>query len=271
MHIRMSSVSSCVTPVATTLLMLGAVGCDSGETDRDQHVLESVAFPQDAGEADAAEVTLLDGGLDGGLDGDSAPSRPDASADGVLPDPAGAYYASVRANGTGCPAGTTSTAISSDGKKFRVEFSAYYVELTSMPEEPQVTKNCSLSFKFHRPNGFSFAVKSFAYQGYAFLEQGVQASHWARYYFAGSPVPPTNSNRVVVTGPYDDDFVFRDEVETSDMVWSPCGTARDLNVYTVLQLRNSKPRRAGYATVQYAADLELAWRGCNGAPLPAPN
>ena len=42
-----------------------------------------------------------------------------------VPNPSGAYFASVTANGTGCPAGTWDAAISPDGKAFTVTFASY--------------------------------------------------------------------------------------------------------------------------------------------------
>jgi len=198
-----------------------------------------------------------------------------ATQPATIPSPEGSYFASVTALGTGCPKDTWDVSISPDGQVFTVRFSAYEVNITDKTPEPQVTKNCQLAIKLHSPNGLSFAVNSFFYSGYAFLEQGVQASQWARYYFQGNPVPPTNSNRVVLTGPKDEDFVFKDEVKTQDTVWSACGTDRDLNIYTQMQVKNSSPKRAGYANLaaidgSTKLELRLSWKGCNGAPVAPP-
>jgi hypothetical protein len=247
------------------LLIAGAVGCGAAESDPDEAWLETIASPDDAGQSDGA-VAPLDGGLDGG----SAWNPPDASADAAIAHPEVAYFASVTAYGTGCPAGTTNTSISPDGKTLRLEYAAFEVDIAKQTPEPQISKNCELTIQMHSPKGLSFGVKSFAYHGYAFLEEGVQASQWARYYFQGNPVPPSNSNRVVLTGPYDSDFVFRDVFGTAGTVWSPCGTDRVLNVDTRLQVKNSLPKRTGYVSLSHLAVVELAWRSCNGAPQPPP-
>lgn len=206
---------------------------------------------------------------------DVAALQAPATQPATIPSPEGSYFASVRANGTGCPAGTTNTSISADGQVFTITFSSYDVSINAQSPDPQITKNCSLAIRLHSPNGLSYAVNSFYYSGYAFLEQGVQASQWARYYFQGNPVPPSNSNRVQLTGPFDNDFLFKDDVKTSDTVWSPCGTERDLNIYTVMQIKNSTPKRSGQAILaaidgSTRLELRLSWRGCNGAPVPPP-
>ena len=189
--------------------------------------------------------------------------------------PEGSYFADVKALGTGCPLGTTNTSISADGQVFTMTFSSYDVNINPTTPDAQITKNCQLAIKLHSPNGLSFAVTSFYYSGYAFLEQGVQASQWARYYFQGNPIPPTQSNRVQLTGPYDSDFVFKDDIKIEDAVWSACGTERDLNVNTTMQIKNSTPKRSGQAILaaidgSTKLELRLAWRGCNGAPTPPP-
>jgi hypothetical protein len=198
-----------------------------------------------------------------------------ATQPATIPSPEGSYFASVVANGTGCPAGTTNTSISADGQVFTITFSAYEVKINETVPDPQITKNCQLAIKLHSPNGLSYSVNSFFYSGYAYLDQGVQASQWARYYFQGNPVPPTNSNRVTLTGPVDKDFIFKDEVKTEDTVWSACGTDRDLNIYTQLQVKNSTPKRSGSANLtaidgSTKLELRLSWKGCNGAPVAPP-
>src|SRR5262245_48216078 len=55
-----------------------------------------------------------------------------------VPNPSGAYFANVTANGSGCPAGTWTADISPDGKAFTVAFSAY--EAIVNPGQPMQVK-----------------------------------------------------------------------------------------------------------------------------------
>ena len=181
-----------------------------------------------------------------------------------LKDPNDVYFASVKANGTGCPAGTWNTELAADGKTFTTTFSAYETEVDRLTAVS--VKDCNLAIKLHSPQGLSFSVQSFYYQGYAFLEKGQSARQTAQYYFQGDPVNAGNA-RTDIKGPYDDEYLFEDNVGITDTVWSPCGTSRDLNIVTRLRLQNSSPKKDGYANLSSVDGtaklvLKLAWREC---------
>lgn len=183
---------------------------------------------------------------------------------GVVVNPAGVYFAEVTANGTGCPAGTWTTSLAPDGQTFTTSFSAYEAEVD--PSRTISIKDCMLAVKLHSPQGLSYSISSFYYSGYAFLEKGVSGRQFASYYFQGNPAQ-TAQLRTDLVGPYDDTFLFADEVGLTDLVWSPCGTTRDLNVTTRLRLRNGNPRASGYmniAAVDASIKLvfKLSWRTC---------
>jgi hypothetical protein len=185
--------------------------------------------------------------------------------EGDIPNPSGAYFVSVRPNGTGCPRGTTSTSISPDGKTFTTTFSAF--EAVVNRNQSLAVKDCQLAIKLKSPSGFSYTVTEFYYQGYAYLEQGQNARQIAKYYFQGAPVQSEEA-RTELVGPYDDTYTFQDTVRTTDLVWSPCGVERDLNVRATLRLTNNG-RKDGYinlGTVDANTDtkirFKLNWRRC---------
>jgi hypothetical protein len=180
----------------------------------------------------------------------------------AVPNPSGAYFAKVTANGSGCPAGTWDAAISDDGKAFTVTFSAY--EATVEPGKSFSVKDCTLAIDLKTPTGFSFSVTDFHYQGYAILDKaGMTARQTAKYYFMGNPVPAVEL-RSDMKGPYDDSYVFSDSIGVADMVWSPCGESRRLNAQTRLIVRNNTSRSgSGYlntATADGEVDTKLAFR-----------
>lgn len=164
----------------------------------------------------------------------------------TIPDPNGAYFAEVRANGTGCPAGTWHTAIAPDGLVFTTYFNAYYV---NVDEQTQYElRDCTLAIKLHSPSGLSYTISDFYYEGYAWLDEGVQGRQVASYSFQGMPTRATEM-QTDLSGPYDDPFSIHHAVETKNLAWSPCGVERTLNVKTVLRMTNSTPRRSGYMNV----------------------
>jgi hypothetical protein len=198
--------------------------------------------------------------------------EPTAEAEAALgqtidvPNPSGVYLASLSANGTGCPAGSWEAAISEDGKAFTVTFSSY--EAIVEPGKAFSIKDCTLGLDLKTPQGVSFAITSFYYQGYALLDRdGMTAKQTAKYWFMGNPAAGTENAREL-SGPYDDSYLFMDEVPVPSLVWSPCGTQRRLNALTRLVLRNNASKTgSGYLnTSSVDGDLQmvfhLSWRKC---------
>ncbi len=187
-----------------------------------------------------------------------------------VPNPSGAYFASVNANGSGCLPGTWEAGISPDGKAFTVTFNAY--EAIVDPGQAFSIKDCTIAIDLRTPSGFSFSVSSFHYQGYALLDKaGMTAKQTAKYYFRGNPVP-AQELRSDMNGPFDDSYLFSDTIGVADLVWSPCGASRTLNAQTRLVLRNN-PRKTGSGYLNTtSADGEvrtplkftfgLSWRHC---------
>jgi hypothetical protein len=177
-------------------------------------------------------------------------------------------FVKVVANGTGCPAGSWDAAISPDGQAFTVSFSQY--ETMVNPGQALSIKDCTLGIDLVSPNGLTFAVNSFYYQGYALLDQpGMTAKQTAKYYFQGNPVGSREYGSDM-TGPFDNSYLFTDNVGVVDLVWSPCGVTRRLTAQTRLVLRNNpQSSGTGYlnnATIdvnhKIAFRFGLSWRTC---------
>lgn len=184
----------------------------------------------------------------------------------TVPDPNGAYFANVVANGTGCPRDTWTVDVDPSGQTFTLTFSAY--DASVEPGQVISIKDCQIGVKLHSPNGLSWAVDDFYYSGYAFLSaSGMIGTQTAGYYFQGNPIDSTKE-RTDLVGPYDDDFVFADEINIPDLVWSACGTDRMLNIPTRLIVRNNAAKSGtGYMNT-LAVDgsvqlvFNLRWRSC---------
>ncbi|MET0340005.1 MAG: DUF4360 domain-containing protein [Polyangiales bacterium] len=223
--------------------VLGMLGCEGAESE---HVADSTALAQIEGVSQTVNV----------------------------PDRNGTYFAEVKANGTGCPPGTWVTSISSDGQVFTTTFASYITQVS--PNIGVNVRDCQIAIKLHTPEGRSFSVQSFSYGGYALLQPGVTGAQTANYYFQGNPLPTPESNRVALVGPYDSDYLFRDEVKIEDRVWSECGVERDLNITTRVMLQNSNPRRSGYMNLTAVdgsgkLELRIETQRCSlGQPTPTP-
>jgi hypothetical protein len=176
-----------------------------------------------------------------------------------LVQPQGVYFADVTANGTGCPAGTWDVAVSADGETFTARFNAFEVQME--PGQPSAMKDCQLDIKLGSAEGLSYSVASFYYQGYAFLEKdGMQARHTAAYFFKGNKENKADGNQML--GPFDDSYLFADEVGPSRRVWSKCKRDETLHVKTALLLQNDGERTgAGYVNnTTVDASLSFNWK-----------
>lgn len=176
-----------------------------------------------------------------------------------LVDPNGVYFADVTAMGSGCMPGTWSTTVSDDGLVFTTVFSEYQAEVDIGIRAEQ--KDCQLAVTLHTPSGISFSVEKFTFAGSAFLESGVNAQQSASYYFQGNRVNALNV-RTRLSGPFDGDYVYDDNVLIADRVWSPCGTERDLNIATRLRVLN-RANRSGFGyinTLSVDGSVELVFR-----------
>jgi Domain of unknown function (DUF4360) len=192
-----------------------------------------------------------------------APIDQQASA----PNPNVPYIVDVKANGTGCPAGSWATSVSPDGETFTTTFSAY--EIMLQPRQTLGVKDCILSMQMKSPSGISYAVSDFFYSGYALLPEGLTGFQTAKYWFQGNPAP-ANEKRTDLKGPIDDSYTFQDTVTTADVVWSPCGADRLLQVQTRLQVRRTSGNEEGYlnlaavdGTVKGKVILKLTHRKCD--------
>ena len=187
----------------------------------------------------------------------------------ITPDPNGTYFADVTANGTGCPQGTWNTRISRDGLVFTTTFSAYEARVDQ--DTSVSVRDCQLAIRLHTPAGRSYSVQSFSYTGFALLDPGVTGRQLSTYYFQGQPVQ-TPSGRTDLSGPYESDYLFKDDVPIEDAVWSPCGVERDLMINTRILLQ-SNGRGSGYMNLS-AVDgssglvVNLASRRCDGSSAP---
>lgn len=172
----------------------------------------------------------------------------------------------VTVNGSGCPAGTTDVAVSTDNTAFTVTYGQYLAQAGGGADVTDARKNCQLNLLVHVPSGLTFAVAQVDYHGHAKLDRGASASERANYYFTGD-----SANAVAVhsfNGPLSDDWHATDRVADSSLVFAPCGVARNLNVASELRVTadvstgstsyiNMKSTRGSVSTI-----FHLAWRSC---------
>jgi hypothetical protein len=163
-------------------------------------------------------------------------------------------------NGSGCPAGTAAVAVSPDREAFTVTYSKYISELSGERD-----RNCQLSMVVNVPGGFTYAVASADYRGFADLADGAKGILFGTYYFGGEQGTAYTQHDLV--GPLTDNWQFTDEVGYADQVWHPCGAKRNLNANTRLLISGKAEDRSSYLSmdstdVNFSTKYHFSWAAC---------
>eukprot|EP00244_Chara_vulgaris_P013478 TRINITY_DN7716_c0_g1_i3.p1 TRINITY_DN7716_c0_g1~~TRINITY_DN7716_c0_g1_i3.p1 ORF type:complete len:202 (+),score=26.73 TRINITY_DN7716_c0_g1_i3:295-900(+) len=177
--------------------------------------------------------------------------------------PAGTVSISyVSYNGNGCPSGTTEVVLSSDLQSLTAIYSQY-TAYTPGPVANQ-RRYCTVTVGLKYPTGFSFAVGTVTYRGFAELEKGVVGTLAASYYFAGTP--QTSKTFHKLPSPFKDNFEITDKFLTA--VYTPCGLTAPRNLVLKSEVRVvPKAKMSGLVTVD-SQDLSLKqifrlnWKNC---------
>jgi hypothetical protein len=174
----------------------------------------------------------------------------------------------VTVNGSGCPLGTAAVAVSPDNTAFTVTYSNYLVVVGLGSTPTDFRKNCQLNVLVHVPQGFTYAVASADYRGFASLASGATGLERANYYFQGQvPTAFINHNYV---GPMSDDWQATDSTDLAALVYSPCGAQRNLNINTELRVSagTSDPKKTTSLMAMDSTDGEIEtiyhfdWKRC---------
>jgi hypothetical protein len=188
---------------------------------------------------------------------------PDASAPGQVTIEQTSY------SGNGCPQGTVSTLLSPDKSVVTFGFDSFQATIGPGSSQVDHQKNCQLHLGLRYPQGFQLSVMTATYHGYVRLDPGVTANFISSYYFS-QDAWNTGSFRTTLQGPeYTNGKTYtkNDSLETSSVVWSPCGANGILNVNSRIALTSRDQNAAGElsnddATIKFQQKLFLQWRRC---------
>jgi hypothetical protein len=150
----------------------------------------------------------------------------------TAPPPGQITVSVVAVNGSGCPAGTAAVAVSPDNTAFTVTYSQYLAQVGVGALPPDRYRNCELDLDVHVPQGFTYAIASADYRGFADLATGATGTERANYYFQGDPHTALSSHPF--NGPYENNWEGVDSVPAAALVFAPCGVDRIFNVNTQL-------------------------------------
>ncbi|WP_251093239.1 DUF4360 domain-containing protein [Streptomyces sp. Caat 7-52] len=170
-------------------------------------------------------------------------------------------------NGSGCPAGTAAVAVSPDNTAFTVTYSEYLAKAGGDSDPTAFRRNCQLNLVVHVPQGFTYAVASADYRGFASLQKGASGTQKASYYFQGSSTTVPRSHPFA--GPYNDDWQATDDTDWAQLVWAPCGVLRNFNINTELRVNagSTSADKVSFMTMDstdgdISTVYHLAWKEC---------
>lgn len=179
------------------------------------------------------------------------------------PPPGTVAISIVSVNGSGCAPGSTEIAVREDGSAFDILFGAYQAGVGPGFLPTDIRRNCQVSVLVNPPPGFSYAIATAEYRGYASIAAGATVSYRAHYYFKGQTTVPTRT--WAYTGPYNDGVGFVDVTDVAQTIWSPCGQLRNTNISTEVRVNagTSDVRHvASSASLDRAGAFTLRWRTC---------
>ncbi|MER5719555.1 DUF4360 domain-containing protein [Streptomyces sp. NPDC002132] len=210
---------------------------------------------------------LLLGGAVAALVTAAVPAHSPSSFDNPPPDKIVITIATV--NGSGCPAGTAAVAVSADNTAFTVTYSDYLAQVGGNSDPTAFRKNCQLNLKVHVPQGFTYAIASADYRGFASLQPGATAVQRASYYFQGSSSTVFKNHNL--NGAYNDNWQATDTTDWAQLVYAPCGVQRNFNINTELRVNagTSSPGKVSFMTMDstdgdISTTYHMAWKECPG-------
>lgn len=162
---------------------------------------------------------------------------PPVATDHVSDVPPGAVTISVASiNGTGCPYGSTTIAMSEDKRSFSVSYSEYTA--LAGPGVPLATgrKNCQINMRVNVPGGYTYGIPSVDYAGYADVKRDAYGSIGATHYFSDLAETPITQR---IQGPIENTWQQREGVPFEKIVWNPCGDPRQFHIKNHMELNRA--------------------------------
>ena len=168
-------------------------------------------------------------------------------------------------NGSGCPAGTAAVAVSGDNTAFTVTYSDYLAQAGGNSDPTAFRKNCQLNLLVHVPAGFTYAIASVDYRGFAALQGGASGVQRASYYFQGSPSTAFRTH--TYNGPLNDNWQATDTTDWAQLVWAPCGVQRNFNINTELRVNAGTSTGTSFMAMDSTdgdinTTYHMAWQQC---------
>jgi hypothetical protein len=195
----------------------------------------------------------------------ASPAAVAAPADDV---PQGAVTVKLAGlNGSGCPRNSAFVDVSRDKKAFTITYSKFTAATGRKAGVADFRQNCQLALSVNTPAGFTWAIYSADYRGFASLSRGASGLQSANYYWQGSSDDQRSTHRL--NGGFEGNWKFSDRAHA--VSYLPCGQKRNLNVNQELRVTggpSDRARKTASVMTMDSTDVDvstvynIAWRKC---------
>ncbi|RKS79104.1 uncharacterized protein DUF4360 [Actinomadura pelletieri DSM 43383] len=181
--------------------------------------------------------------------------------------PPGTWLEVVRANGSGCSAGTVRAFFAEDtGNQMEVEYSGFTARAGGDSKPHESRSDCQVALMMHMPERYTYGISATYHRGYAHLQEGADATVKTVHAFEGAPDAFTRT----VKGPFDSIWTLYHHPPSPRLItWKPCD--KDL-LYINSELRvdagTSDPSELSDIAMDtgsgaYDHSYILIWRDCS--------
>ena len=120
------------------------------------------------------------------------------------------------------------------------------------------------SLNIHYPPGQQYAVNSMTYRGTVQLPAGVSGQLRTIYYFQGSAIQSTASQKY--NGPLTKDITNNDQMNVDNKTWSSCNQVYPININTQINLTGDLTKKATITTDsidgKITYNVAMVWQNC---------
>ncbi len=191
------------------------------------------------------------------LVGAAAQAKPKGPATGTV------RIESIRYDGDGCPPGSVAAALSDDGLAFTLSYSEMVASAGPGSGAGEQSRRCQVQATLTVPPGWSYALASVDFRGFASLQPGVVAQQQSTYHISGES--PEKSEAVSWSGAFEDNFQIRDLGAGGEPYFSRCGKGKHLQITTRIDVDNRADKKATGLLAVDTLDGEiyhLVWQSC---------
>lgn len=175
----------------------------------------------------------------------------------LVPPPGPVTVEVVSTTGSGCPAGTTTVAMSPDNQAFTVTYSDFLVQAKGV----EAKKSCTIALRLNHTAGYTYGIAATDYRGFAHLVDGARGVERNSYRFPGFP---TRHSTHTYQAPMSDNWQVTDTPD--GVAHGPCKDRKPLTIEAELKV-TGKGAATSFMTMDstdssVSTTFRLSWKKC---------